>query len=83
MLCDCIAFVFELCTGLLLEVCTQATVQTATEQSGLSLPMLVPQGCSALFVSMLSGESKGLITMMKAQGYSGEKASGVISIKLV
>ena len=34
----------------------------------LSLPTLVPQGYSALFVSILSGESKGLITMMKARG---------------
>ena len=49
----------------------------------LSLPMLVPQGYSALFVSILSGESKELITMMKAFGYSGEKASGIISIGLV
>ena len=48
----------------------------------LSLPMLVPQGYSALFASILSGESKELITMMKAQGYSGEKASGMISNKL-
>ena len=49
----------------------------------LSLPTLVRQGYSALFVSILSGESKELITMMKAQGYSGEKASGMISIRLV
>ena len=49
----------------------------------LSLPTLVPQGYSALFVSILSGESKELITMMKARGYSGEKASGMISIRLV
>ena len=34
----------------------------------LSLPMLVPQGYSALFVSILSGESKELITMMKVSG---------------
>ena len=34
----------------------------------LSLPMLVRQGYSALFVSILSGESKELITMMKARG---------------
>ena len=33
----------------------------------LSLPMLVPQGYSSLFVSILSGESKELITMMKAR----------------
>ena len=41
----------------------------------LSLPTLVPQGYSALFVtcSILSGESKELITMMKARGYSSEK----------
>ena len=71
MLCDCIPFMFELRTGLLLELCTQA-VQTAAEQSGLSLSTLVPQGYSALFVSILSGESKGLITMIKAQGYNGE-----------
>ena len=45
--------------------------------------MLIHQGYSALFVSILSGESKELITMMKARGYSGEKASGTISIKLV
>jgi len=31
----------------------------------------------------LSGESKELITMMKAWGYSGEKASGLISIRVV
>jgi len=37
----------------------------------LSLPTLVPQGYSALFVSILSGESKELITTMKARGYSG------------
>ena len=49
----------------------------------LSLPTLVPQGYSALFVSILSGESKELITMMKARGYSGEKASVMISIRLV
>ena len=50
----------------------------------LSLPTLVvPQGYSALFVSILSGESKELITMMKARGYSDEKASGMISISLV
>jgi len=49
----------------------------------LSLPTLVPQGYSALFVSILSGESKELITTMKARGYSGEKASGMISIRLV
>ena len=49
----------------------------------LSLPTLVPQGYSALLVSILSGESKELITMMKARGYSGEKASGMISIRLV
>ena len=48
-----------------------------------SLPTLVPQGYSALFVSILCGESKELITMMKARGYSGEKAPGMISIKLV
>jgi len=45
----------------------------------LSLPTLVPQGYSSMFVSMLSGESKELITMIKAQGYSGKKASGLIS----
>ena len=49
---------------------------------GLSLPTLVPQGYSALFVSILSGESKELITMMKARGYIGENASGMISIRL-
>ena len=49
----------------------------------LSLPTLVPQGYSALFVSILSGKSKELITMMKARGYSGEKASGMIYIRLV
>jgi len=49
----------------------------------LSLPTLVPQGYSALFVSILSGKSKELITMMKARGYSGEKASGTISIGTV
>ena len=48
-----------------------------------SLPTLVPQGYSALFVSILSGESKELITLMKARGYSSEKASGMISIRLV
>ena len=47
----------------------------------LSLPMLVPQGYSALCDSILSSESKELITMMRARGYSGEKASGMISIK--
>ena len=49
----------------------------------LSLLKLVTQGYSALFVSILSGESKELITMMKARGYSGEKASGMISVRLV
>jgi len=49
----------------------------------LSLPTLVRQGYSALFVSILSDESKELITMMKARGYSGEKASGIISNRLV
>jgi len=48
----------------------------------LSLPTLARQGYSALFASILSGESKELITMMKAQGYSGEKALGMISIRL-
>jgi len=42
----------------------------------LSLPTLVPQGYSVLLVSILSGESKELITTMKARGYSGERASG-------
>jgi len=41
--------------------------------------MLVPQGYSALFVSILSGESKELITT----GYSGEKASSLISVRIV
>jgi len=49
----------------------------------LSLPMLVRQGYIALSVSVLSGESKELITMMKARGYSDEKASVMISIRLV
>ena len=49
----------------------------------LLLPMLVPQGYSALFVSILSGGSKELISMMKARGYSGEKASGLISIRIL
>jgi len=49
----------------------------------LHLYMLVPQGYSALFVSILSGQSKEMITVMKAQGYSGEKASGFISIRIV
>ena len=51
----------------------------------LSLPTLVRQGYSALFVSInyISGESKELITMMKASGYSGEEASGMSSIRLV
>jgi len=74
MLHDCIPFVFELrtaCSGLaVLRLC-------------LPLPTLVPQRYSALFVSILSGESKELITMVKARGYSGEKASGMISIRLV
>ena len=34
----------------------------------LSLPTLVCQGYISLFVSILSGESKELITMMKAPG---------------
>ena len=42
----------------------------------LSLPMLVPQGYSALFVSILSGESKELITMMKARGTTAKKPQG-------
>ena len=67
MLHDCIPFVFALP---ILRLC-------------LSLPTLVRQGYSALFDSILSGESKELITMMKARGYSGEKASGMISIRLV
>ena len=50
---------------------------------GLALPTLVRQGYSALFVSISPGESKELITMTKARGYSGEKASGMISIRLV
>jgi len=45
--------------------------------------MLVTQGYSALFVSILSGESKELITIMKSRGYNGEKASGMFSIRLV
>ena len=49
----------------------------------LSLPTFVTQGYSALFVSILSGETKELVTTMKARGYSGEKASGMISIRLV
>ena len=49
----------------------------------LYLYMLVPQGYSASFVSILSGESKELITVMKGRGYSGEKASGFISIRIV
>jgi len=40
----------------------------------LSLPTLVPQVYSALFVSISSGESKELITMMKARGYNSEKS---------
>ena len=42
----------------------------------LPLPTLVPE-YSTLFVSILSGESKELITIMKARGYSDEKASGM------
>ena len=38
-----------------------------------ALPTLVPQGYSALFVSILSGESKELITMMKARGTAVKK----------
>ena len=34
-------------------------------------------------LSILSGESKELITRTKAWGYSGEKASGMISIRFV
>jgi len=49
----------------------------------LPLPTLVPQGDSALFDRILSGEFKELNTMMKARGYSSEKASGLISIRLV
>jgi len=75
MLHDCIPFVFELRTAYIL--------MPILRQACLSLPTLVPQGYSALFVSILSGESKELITMMKARGYSGEKASGMISIRLV
>ena len=41
------------------------------------------RGTSALFVSILSSEFKELITMMKARGYSDEKTSGMISIRLV
>ena len=41
------------------------------------------QGYSALLFSILSGESKELITMMKAQGYSSEIAIGLISIRIV
>ena len=67
MLHDCIPFVFELRTAYTLTPC-------------LSLPTLVRQGYIALFVNILSGE---LITMMKARGYSGEKASVMISIRLV
>ena len=70
MLHDCIPFVFELRTAYTLTPC-------------LSLPTLVRQGYIALFVSILSGESKELITMMKAWGYSSEKASIMISIRLV
>jgi len=67
MLRDCILFVFELCTGLVLELCTRA-LQTA---QCLSLPTLVPQGYSALFVSiLLVNPSKELIFMMKSWGYS-------------
>jgi len=47
----------------------------------LALPTLVRQGYSALCVSLLCGESKEFITMMNARGYSGEKASGMISIR--
>jgi len=39
----------------------------------LSLPTLAPQGYSALFVSILSGQSKELITMMKAWGTAMKK----------
>ena len=45
--------------------------------------MVLPQGYSALFVSILSGESKELMNIMKARGYSSEKASGLISIRIV
>jgi len=48
----------------------------------LILPTLVLPGYSILFVSILTDESKELITMMKARGYSGEKASGMISLAL-
>jgi len=74
--CDCILFVFELRTGLRLELCTR---DSTNSRSSLPLPRLVPQGYSTLFVSIFSGESKELITMIKAQGYSGKKASGLIS----
>ena len=47
----------------------------------LSLPSLVRQGYSALFGRLLCGESKEFITMMNARGYSGEKSSGMISIR--
>jgi len=59
--------------------CKSFVLKLYKEQSGLSLPTLVPQ---ALFVSILSGESKELIAMMKARGYSSEKATGLISIRI-
>ena len=72
MLHDCIPFVYVLNFAL--------HILMPILRPCLSLPTLVPQEYSALFVSILSGESKELITTMKARGYSGEKASGIISI---
>ena len=63
MLHDCIPFVFELVyLGLYLDY-------------AYPYLHLYIRGTLHLFVIILSGEPKELITMMKAQGYSGEKAS--------
>jgi len=40
-------------------------------------------GTAALIDSIPLGESKALITLTKAAGYSGEKATSSISIKIV
>ena len=56
-LARCCMIVFLLCLNFALPILRPC----------LSLPMLVPQGYSALFASILSGESKESITMMKAR----------------
>jgi len=75
-------YAFLLCLNFTLGSYYNYVLEPYEQQSGLSLPLLVHQGYSALFVSILSDESKELFTLMKARGYSSDKASCLISIRI-